>query len=655
MTAQCLSSCIVMNSNGNRMNVSKMIQIGRLELDLQTRELRLDGVRVRMGSRAFDILEVLVNAQGALVSKEEIFRRVWPETIVEENNLQVHMSALRKTLGEDRDLIITVPGRGYRFVGCAGQGDRPAARLPYETGFDARPMPRHNLPLQRSALFGRQYAIADVSRLLVNTPVVTLVGAGGIGKTELGVEVARQSVATFTDGVWLVELAALTDARLVPPAIAEACGLKFAGVAVTAEMLGDALAARRLLLLLDNCEHLIDTVARLVETLIQHNSRLRILVTSREPLRIAGEQQYAVAPLDVPPLEARTDVVLSSSAVRLFLARAHAVEPRLAGDARSIEQVGEVCRRLDGIPLPIELAASRAATLGVSSLLHRLDDRLNLLTGGHRTALPRHQTLRATFDWSHAMLDPACQAVFRRLAVFTGSFTLEAACAVATPDGAEAAGTTDHISELVEKSLLMRGLGASTTQFRLLESTRSYALDRLEHAGERRRVSAAHAAYMHRHLQAIRAELSGAPFEQARDILLEALGDARAAIDWALSPDGDIEAGTRLSALVVPMLLDLAHAEGYRKRAQPNPAAHADETPPPTLNELMLGLSLHMNGEDTAARLSIESLLSRFGEQAGQWRAVSIADVSANYVQIEGIPSPVIPGGGGKLISFGRN
>jgi predicted ATPase/DNA-binding winged helix-turn-helix (wHTH) protein len=632
-----------------------MIQIGRLELDLQTRELRLDGARVRMGSRAFDILEVLVNAQGALVSKEEIFRQVWPETIVEENNLQVHMSALRKTLGEDRDLIITVPGRGYRFVGFAGSIDKPAAALRIETGFDASPTTPHNLPLQRSTLFGRQYAIADVSRLLANTPIVTLVGAGGIGKTQLGIEVSRQNIAAFPDGVWLVELASLTEPRLVPLAIAEACGLKFPGGTVTAERLGDALASRRLLLLLDNCEHLIDTVARVAETLIQRNSRLRLLVTSREPLRIAGEQQYAVAPLDVPPLDAQADEILTSSAVRLFLARAHAIEPRLAGDARSIEQIGEVCRRLDGIPLPIELAASRAATLGVASLLHRLDDRLNLLTGGHRTALPRHQTLRATFDWSYAMLDPACQAVFRRLAVFTGSFTLEAACAVATPDGSDAAGTTDHISELVEKSLLMRGLGSSTTHFRLLESTRSYAFDRLDHAGERRMLSATHASYMLRHLEALCPALTQVPFEHARDTLLDELDDARAAIDWALSPDGDIEVGTALSALVVPMMLDLALAEEYRQRAHHALTAREGEAVPLALSELVLGLSLHLHSEDEAARLSIESLLSRFGERACHWRDAQFADVHANYVHIESLPPAAMPGRSGKLISYGRN
>ncbi|CAB3780548.1 ATP-binding protein [Pararobbsia alpina] len=632
-----------------------MIQIGRLELDLQTRELRIDGARVRMGSRAFDILEVLVNAQGALVSKEEIFRQVWPETIVEENNLQVHMSALRKTLGEDRDLIITVPGRGYRFVGFCGKGERPAVAPPLKTGIDAWPAVLHNLPLQRSALFGRQYAIADVGRLLAKTPIVTLVGAGGIGKTQLGIEVSRQNAAAFPDGVWLVELASLTEPRLVPPAIAEACGLKFPGGTVTAERLGDALASRRMLLLLDNCEHLVDIVARVAETLIQRHSRLRLLVTSREPLRIAGEQQYAVAPLDVPPIDAQADEVLSSSAVRLFLARAHAVEPRLAGDSSSIEQIGEVCRRLDGIPLPIELAASRAATLGVASLLHRLDDRLNLLSGGHRTALPRHQTLRATFDWSYAMLDPACQAVFRRLAMFTGSFTLEAACAVAAADGSDGAGTTDHISELVEKSLLMRGLGSATTHFRLLESTRSYAFDRLDHAGERRMLSAAHASYMLRHLKAIRSELTELPFEHARDTLLDELDDARAAIDWALSPQGDTEVGTALSALVVPMMLELALAEECRNRAHPALAAREGAAVPLALGELALGLSLHLHSEDDAARLSVESLLSRFGERACDGQDARMADVHANYVHIESRPSTTMPAGDGKLLSYGRD
>lgn len=632
-----------------------MIQIGRLELDLQTRELRLDGARVRMGSRAFDILEVLVTARGALVSKEEIFRRVWRETIVEENNLQVHMSALRKTLGEDRDLIITVPGRGYRFVGSVGSvssvgraespgnGEQAAAGLPSRDCDAVRPVAQHNLPQQSPLLFGRRHAIADVGRLLAYAPVVTLVGAGGIGKTQLGIEAARHHVAAFPDGVRLVELASLTEPRLVPLAIAEACGLTFAAGTVTASRIGDALASRRLLLMLDNCEHLIEAVARVAETLIQRNAHLRLLVTSREPLRIAGEQQYAVAPLDVPPLDAPTDEVLASSAVRLFLARAHAIEPRLAGDVQSIEQVGEVCRRLDGIPLPIELAASRAATLGIGSLLHRLDDRLNLLTGGHRTALPRHQTLRATFDWSYAMLEPGCQAVFRRLAVFTGSFTLEAACAVAAAGGIGTRATTDHISELVEKSLLMRGLGAVTTRFRLLESTRAYAFDRLEHAGERQASSAAHASHVLERLEALGDEFPEASLEQARGMLLDELDDARAAIDWALSPEGDIELGTALSALVVPMMLDLALAGKYRKRAQHVLASNEGEAVPLALNELVLGLSLHLHGEDKADRLSIESLLSRFGERASHWREARFADTHANCVQIEGPAATLQP------------
>ncbi len=481
-----------------------MIQIGRLELDLQARELRLGGSRARIGTRAFDILVVLVNARGTLVTKEEIFRKVWADTIVEENNLQVHMSALRKALGEDRDLIITVPGRGYRFVGLERDGAPP-----HDPTFGASRRglvhADHNLPTHHSTLFGRQSAIEEIHTLLSSTPVMTLAGAGGIGKTRLGIEVARQQLAAGADEVRLVELATVSDPCDVPAAIAAACGLGFLADGVTPERLAGALTGHRALLLLDDCEHLVCAVARLVELLVRRNPALRVLVTSREPLRIANEQRYDVAGLDVPPPGASATQSVNCAAVQLFLSRIRAIEPHLATDARTVERIGELCRRLDGIPLSIELAAARAATLGIGILLNQLDDRLDLLNGGHRTALARHQSLRASFDWSYATLDSACQAVFRRLGIFTGHFTLEAACAVVCADGADKAGTTDHISTLVEKSLLTRRLDGPTTEFRLLESTRAYALERLDREGERARLALAHATYLLAQLEAVQA------------------------------------------------------------------------------------------------------------------------------------------------------
>jgi predicted ATPase/DNA-binding winged helix-turn-helix (wHTH) protein len=614
-----------------------MIQIGRLELDLQARELRLGGLPARIGSRAFDILEILIRANGALVSKEEIFRTVWPDTIVEENNLQVHMSALRKTLGDDRDLIITVPGRGYRFVGLDIPGGVLVNTVRAEDDADAPgTRARHNLPLHSSTLFGRQRTIEEASGLLAHAPVVTLAGAGGIGKTRLGIEVARRQLSRFPDGVWLVELASVTDPHLVPQAIAEACGLKFLSGPSTPERIADALNGLHVLLLLDNCEHLIDTVAYAVETLIQRNSRLRALVTSREPLRIAGEQQYLVAPLEVPPPGAEVGAVLGYAAVQLFLSRARAIEPRLTTEAKTVECIGEICRRLDGIPLPIELAASRAATLGIGSLLHRLDDRLNLLTGGHRTALPRHQTLRATFDWSYAMLEPNCQAVFRRLAVFTGSFTLDAACAVARGHGADAACITDHISELVEKSLLTRGADSALTRFRLLESTRSYAFDKLDHEGERHCTSAAHAAYLLGRLETMQAARAPAR-SGSNGALPDELDDVRAALDWAFSGHGDLDLGIALSALAVPMMLDLGLLEECRERTSRALSAWeaSAQTRAPPLHE--------------ASLRTLEAICARFPQDS------SYPDVCVAHELMDTLTPSASPANTGKLILFGRH
>jgi predicted ATPase/DNA-binding SARP family transcriptional activator len=315
--------------------------------------------------------------------------------------------------------------------------------------------PPTNLPAPTSELIGRAAALAEVTELLRAHRLVTLIGAGGIGKTRLGLDVARELRPGFADGVWVAELAPLSDPGLVPVTVAVALGLTLPAGAGSPERVAAALGTKRLLLVLDNCEHVIETAARLAEALLRANPHAHVMATSREPLRAPGEYVYRVLPLEVPAegIEDHEDL-LEAAAVKLFVTRAQAVELRFSLDARTAAIAGAVCRRLDGIPLAIELAAARTAALGLEELAARLDDRFRLLSGGHRTALPRHQTLQATLDWSYELLSAIERTVLRRLAIFVGGFTLEAASAVATAAGLGAPEVVDSVTNLAAKSLV---------------------------------------------------------------------------------------------------------------------------------------------------------------------------------------------------------
>ncbi|ANB76391.1 hypothetical protein AYM40_29600 [Paraburkholderia phytofirmans OLGA172] len=488
------------------------------------------------------------------MTKDELIRHVWPDTIVEENNLQVHLSALRKALGADRDLIVTLTGRGYQLAG------RPANTLP-PGEFEIRhaqasfPCATDDVPLHAAELFGRKAVLQDIAEMLLQTQTVTLVGAGGIGKTSLATAVALHFKSRFQDGVYFAGLAGQSDASAVLVAVADACHLTFAGGEVTAARIAFALANKRCLVVLDNAEHVIDVVANLTEVLTRHNPLLRVLATSREPLRVPAESVYRVQPLEVPASDAQLEEVLTHSAVRLFLHRARALQPGFGRDAASISLVAEVCRRLDGIPLAIELAAARAATLGIDGLHRRLDDRLKVLTGGCRTSLPRHQTLRATFDWSYALLDPAVRAVFRRLSRFADSFSVEDACAIAVDNRISPTLVVTGISELVEKSLLGIEFGSALTRYRLAESTRAYAREKLHDEGEDPSVAAAHARWLQQRFGRERRHVPIALTGEAHCNLRDALDDARSALDWALSPEGDELLGVELTGMLVEPLL----------------------------------------------------------------------------------------------------
>src|SRR6266851_1037876 len=369
------------------------IEFGRFRVLPHRRELLADGRPLELGGRAFDVLMALIEASGAVVSKDALMKRVWPERIVEENSLQAQISALRRALAGDRDLIRTIAGRGYQFTGesrtvSARPDAQATAGMPQPTPMPSRPPT--NLPESVSELIGRDAELDAILGLSASHRLVTLTGAGGIGKTRLGFEVARHLLPRFADGVWAIELAPLSDPELVPVIVATALGLELASGTASPLSVANALRSKQLMLVLDNCEHVVDAAARTAEALLRANPAARVIATSREPLRAEGERVYPVPPLSVPTESSPdSEDPLQYAAVRLFVERARAAAPHFSSDARAAAAIAGICRRLDGIPLAIELAAARAAALGIEGLAARLDDRFRLLAGGHRTVMPR--------------------------------------------------------------------------------------------------------------------------------------------------------------------------------------------------------------------------------------------------------------------------
>ena len=463
-------------------------EAGAWEIDTSQRELRARGRHVSVGGRAFDIIEALVASAGQLVTKDALMEQVWPGAIVEESTLHVHISAIRKALGSDRAMLRT---RFWsRLITSLGDW---TVRQGNERLVDHAPVPtsaepvRSNLPAVTFDLIGRETILRHVRDLLSAYRVVTLTGPGGIGKTRLAFEIARLVLPESDRDVWLVQLASLSDPDLVATAIATTLGLHIGGNEISPETVARAIGGRKLLLIIDNCEHVIDAVAKAVETLIRVCPAVSVLATSREVLRVEGECICRVPPLDYPARhspEPGSDLTPRTSAVQLFIARIMASQSDFQHHDE-FPAIAAICRRLDGIPLAIEFAAARAATLGVDQVLSRLDDRFMLLTSGRRTALPRHQTLRATLDWSYELLSDSERMLLRRLGIFADAFSLEAVRAVAGTGEATAAEIEDGITNLVAKSLVAADIaGAEAHHFRLLETTRAYALARLTERGE---------------------------------------------------------------------------------------------------------------------------------------------------------------------------
>jgi predicted ATPase/DNA-binding winged helix-turn-helix (wHTH) protein len=523
-----------------------VIAFGPFCLREKERRLERNGVDVKIGSRALEILIALAGRAGEVVTKEELNARVWPDTSVEESGLRVHISALRKALGDGQDgarYVTNVPGRGYCFVGkLSSAGLAPPPRAP-RGPTEKR---KSHLPPRLGRIIGRDDLIGELAAELATTRFLSIVGPGGMGKTTVAIAVAHALDDDFGGDVRFVDLGALTDERHVATSVASAVGMALlrddAAVSLTA-----FLQERRTLIVLDGGEHVMATLAPLVEHIFAGATQVHFLITSREPLRVEGENVHRMAPLDGPPLRETITAaeVLAFPAVQLLVERANAGGARLAIDDGEAPLVAQICHRLDGIALAIEIAAGRIEAYGVRGTASLLENRFRLLWHGRRTALPRHRTLTSMLDWSYNLLSDVERTVLRRLSIFVGAFSLDAAVAATAHGELDGEAAIDALGRLVEKSLLSANPVGATLRYRLLDTTRSYAQGKLDDAGERSATARRLAKYLCRVLD-------------EHDEAQEELGNVRASLTWCFSDAGEIALGTALAAATAPMFAELS-------------------------------------------------------------------------------------------------
>ena len=534
---------------------------------LAAQRLLLEGdTPVRLGSRAFDTLAALVGRAGEVVGKEELIARVWPQTFVEDANLKIQVSALRRALGDGhagRRFIVTVPGRGYNFVAPVSLEEPPRASLPPTIA----PAGVHNLPLAVTRMIGRDETVTALISRLSRQRLVTILGPGGIGKTTLALAVAERMIESYEHGVWLVDLAPLGDPRLVPSAVATVLGLEIHTEDPLAGLVA-GLRDKRMLLLLDNCEHVIEAAAGLAAAVLSGVPRVNILATSREPLGVAGEREHRLGPLGSPPSSSGLTAAKATAfpAVQLFVERVTAIVEDFALTDANAQSAAEICQRLDGLPLAIEFAAPRVEVLGVEGLAAGLDHSLPLLTARRRTAMPRHRTMRAVIDWSYGLLSEDEQRFFRALGIFAGGFTVEAAAAVALDPATTRIDPIDRLADLVTKSLVVADVSGARPRFRLLDTTRAYAIEQLDESSEREQVAHRHAEHYRDVFERAEGEAAARPTDEWLADYAQEIDNVRAALDWAFSPGGDGSIGVALTAAAVPLWLRLSLLDECRGR-----------------------------------------------------------------------------------------
>ena len=605
----------------------EVLRFGPFTLRPAQRVLAEGASRIPLGSRAFDILLLLLERAGTFVSKNEIVARVWPTTVVIEGNLRVHVTALRKALSdgrEGRSYIVNVPNRGYSFVAPVSREAEVPAAQPTEP---LKATPGMIMPLHR--LVGQDAAREALGRQLRRDRLVTVAGAGGMGKTTIAIVVATNlESAPWTD-VRFVDLAPVSHGRMVADALAAALEIRVEGDA-RPNILA-FLADKSLLLLLDNCEHLLADVAELAELVLRAAPGVRILATSREPLKADGERVLQLQPLELPS----SDVSLTTAdamrfgAIELFVDRATASLDTYVFQDADIESVVEICRRLDGIPLAIELAAAFVPSLGVRGTRAALENRFLQGRPGRRTANPRHRTLQAIVDWSYGLLTPCQRTVLARLSMFSSSFTLESAEAMTKDATTTTTDVLDAVMELVAKSLLTVDMSGDPTYFRLLETTRSYASSRLLESGALPAMRRRHAEHTLELLQ--ESELAWRDAEPGAWRLRYGrhVDDVRCAWSWAMSADGDVLLGIAITVRSAQLLFQLSRTDECMRFTANALAAlpNAGTVAPALLCELHIVhalLLIHTRREMPAMQRAMEEA-GRIAEETGDRRLLALA------------------------------
>jgi predicted ATPase/DNA-binding winged helix-turn-helix (wHTH) protein len=613
----------------DRRNSQDVVSFGPFSLFVGERLLKKADEPIPLGGRVLDVLIALAERAGEVIPHKELLSSVWPDVTVGDANLRAHIAALRKALGDGREgarYVSNVSGRGYCLVApvtrsIAGQpapvsGITPAERV-------------RRLPPQLARMIGRDDAVRSLAQRLQMSRFVSIVGPGGVGKTTVAISVAHALVDGFHGAVFFVDLAALTDPELVPTAVASALGLMVQTQDPLARLLA-FIGDKKILIVLDNCEHVIGLAAALAERVVGEAPQAHILATSREALQVEGELVHVLYSLDCPSDDVGSTAVevLRYPAVQLFMERAAASGYDAALSDIDAPTVARICRRLDGVALAIEFAASRVGPLGIRETAKLLDNRFSLLWHGRRTALPRHQTLNAMLDWSYNLLSEREQVVLCRLSIFVGDFTLQAAGSVASETEVDEAGVIDAVASLAAKFLIVTTVNEEST-CRLLDTTRVYAAAKLAERGEAVRIARRHAIFystLLEHDELIQS-MSG---EHSLSVCGSHIGNVRAALGWALSDHGDVAVGIELATWATPLFVGLSLLDECRVWSERALAALDDAScgsrQEMILQEALAQSSMFTRGHTDKVRAEFErglALAEAFQDRARQLRLLA--------------------------------